>query len=350
MPTANELIRDGNIRHIHWLERYKSGLVKQIITLLNKADGDLQETIAARLSRIEGRGYALSKDETKRLEDLLDEIRANRLSVSSLLYEETKAHLNDLVVHETEFHSGLIENSARTAGATINMKAPSLSQLKAVVSSRPFQGRLLKEWYKETAGASGAKITDAIKIGIIEGRTTDQIVRKIIGTKVNRYKDGILEASRRDVEAVVRTATAHVANNGAQELYAANDDIIDGVMWVSTLDSHTTIICASRDGKIYAIGNVPMIPAHWRCRSTTIPYLGEIIGMRASAMGAVPANTNYSDWLKTQPQKVQDQVLGTTRAKLFRNGIPMSRFVDTTGETYTLRELKKRDAEFWQNI
>jgi SPP1 gp7 family putative phage head morphogenesis protein len=92
------------------------------------------------------------------------------------------------------------------------------------------------------------------------------------------------------------------------------------------------------------------------CRSTTCPVvkswreLGIDIdeapaGTRASMNGQVPEKTTYNDWLKGQPAKVQDDILGPGRGKLFRDGThSVSNFVDRkTGRHYTLKELAVDD-------
>jgi hypothetical protein len=137
-------------------------------------------------------------------------------------------------------------------------------------------------------------------------------------------------------------------------VWEANADIIKGLKWVSTLDSRVCNLCASRDGKVYEISKAPPAPAHFGpCRCRKIPFLGEFKtkGTRASKGGPVPDNTTYSDWLRGQPNEVQDEVLGVTKAKLFRDGnLPLDRFVDPTGREYTLAELKRRDSAIYSKV
>jgi hypothetical protein len=56
----------------------------------------------------------------------------------------------------------------------------------------------------------------------------------------------------------------------------------------------------------------------------------------------------YSQWLHSQPASVQDEVLGSTRGRLFRAGkLEMSAFVNNKGEVYSLSELKQNNAELF---
>jgi len=346
--SINEEIQDRGIRHMVWLERYKTSTANKILRLLNKADGDLIEKLASRLAKIEDRGFDLGKDTTERLKALQKAIREDRRAVYAVLYNETKEELFDFAVYESDFQAKIIE-----APAEIDLVRPSVTQLEAAATSQPFRGRLLREWYSGLETSAAQKVSDAVRIGIVEGETTDQIVRRIKGTRARQYKDGLLEASRRDLQTVVRTATAHVADRAANDVWMVNADIIKGVKWVSTLDGRTSPVCRQRDGKIYEVGKAPAIPAHFNCRSRTIAYLGEFKtkGTRASSGGPVPEDTSYGDWLRKQPKGVQEEVLGVKKAKLFREGgLPIDRFQDNLGKSYTLDELKKRDSEVWNRV
>lgn len=352
MGTINERIVDAQIRHMIWLERFKTGEVYKIIALLNRSDDDLMAQITARLTKIEKRGMDTGPETTKRLQKMLDEIRDQRISLYSELSEEGRNSLNEFAIHEVDFQKSLIENAVSYAGGSIAMERPSLSQLRAAVNARPFQGRLLKDWYSDLAESSSKRISDAVRIGITQGQTTDQIVRRIRGTRAAQFQDGILEISRREAAAVVRTAVAHVANYAAEDLYAANSDIVKGVQMVATLDGKTSAYCRAIDGKVYPIKKGPRPPFHFQCRTRGVPYLGatSIVGTRASITGQVPDNLTYQDWLKKQPVTVQNEILGPARAKLFRDGnMTLDRFVDPNGRQYSLEQLKKRDADIFDD-
>jgi hypothetical protein len=57
-------------------------------------------------------------------------------------------------------------------------------------------------------------------------------------------------------------------------------------------------------------------------------------------VGRVPAATTYQDFLKRQPASFQDDVLGRTKGKLFRDGgLTVDQFVDRAGNELTLDQL-----------
>ena len=68
--------------------------------------------------------------------------------------------------------------------------------------------------------------------------------------------------------------------------------------------------------------------------------------------GSVPRTETYETWLRRQQPEFQDDVLGLTRGKLFREGgLLVDRFVDATiGRAFTLDELRWRKAEAWAKV
>jgi hypothetical protein len=64
--------------------------------------------------------------------------------------------------------------------------------------------------------------------------------------------------------------------------------------------------------------------------------------------GQVPEAETYQTWLKKKSPAFQDDVLGPTRGKLFREGMPLDRFVDQSGKEYTLAQLRSKDATLFK--
>ncbi|PRW82924.1 phage head morphogenesis protein, partial [Pseudomonas fragi] len=71
-------------------------------------------------------------------------------------------------------------------------------------------------------------------------------------TKELKYKDGLIEVTRRDVETIVRTARNHISNVAYNETYKALD--VQEVMDCATLDGRTSKYCASVDGRKHRVG------------------------------------------------------------------------------------------------
>lgn len=349
MATANEELLDASIRHSVGLQRYSSGLVKQVITLLNKVDDDLVKQILKYDPTAVSGSYSKA-----RLEKLLEAVRAVNVEAYSAVKSKLNAELKGLAAHEADFQARMI-NSA--VPIQLDIVKPSASHLYAAVQARPFQGRFLKDWYAGLEEGAQQRIASAIQMGFVEGESIDKIIRRVRGSRAQQFRDGALEINRRSAQMVVRTAINHTATVARNETYKQNEDVIKGVRWVSTLDTRTSPICQSYDGQIFPVDSGPRPPAHPNCRSSTTPVLKSWKemginlkeapeGARASMDGQVPASTTYNEWLRKRSAAEQDDILGKTKGKLYRDsGLSVDRFVDRTGSELTLEELRRTEAD-----
>jgi len=259
-----------------------------------------------------------------------------------------------LAKQEAAFAINKLTQSLPT-GLNLNFTGPDPATLRAVVTSNPMQGKFLRKHFAELTSSTQAQVRSQINIGIAQGESIPKIVRRLKGTRAANFSNGILQTSRRNTTAIVRTAVSHTSNAAREAAYAANEDIVKGVQYVATLDTRTTDICISLDGQVFPVGEGERPPQHMQCRSTTTPVLkswNELgiklneapAGTRASMNGQVSAKTTYGSWLKTQPVSVQNEALGVARAKLFRAGMPVDKFVNNLGKSLTLEQLAALDS------
>lgn len=347
MPVNDE-IADRLTRHQIGLQRLSNATIRKIVALLNRIDARIVE----RLARDDLSGLSRARQER-----LLRDIRRIVESVYQDATGQLQIDLDALAQYEVEYQSDLFRE---VIPVRLDWVTPASDQIVAAVNSRPFQGRLMKDWFTDLEEGAFKRLRDAIRMGIVEGRTTAQIIRDIRGTRAQGYRDGILQVNRRHAEVVVRTAVNHTANAARNRLYQRNKSLIKGVQWLSTLDSRTSAICRARDGKVYPVDSGPRPPAHPNCRSSTAPVLKSWreIGLdkddtqkstRASMNGQVAEDMTYGEWLRKQPVSVQNEVLGQKKAILFRKGeLPIDRFVNRLGDELTLDELREREKAAWQ--
>ena len=65
---------------------------------------------------------------------------------------------------------------------------------------------------------------------------------------------------------------------------------------------------------------------------------------RRTMDGKVPEKVTFGKWMRGQSKGVQNEVLGPTRAKLWRNGrVPLDRFVNDKRQVLNLEQLAKRE-------
>ena len=204
-------------------------------------------------------------------------------------------------------------------------------------------GDTVEKAFRGIANTSAQKFRLVVQDGMLTGLSTDKIVRQIIGRQGGmKFATGQNISARalslaggekgtrlanHQIMSLVRTSINQVSNTASQETYKANSAITKKYRYVATLDSNTTLLCASKDGKLFDYEEGPMPPLHFNCRSTTVPVIDwdglekeygivapdKIEGVgeakRASKDGPVPANEKYGDWLYSKRVKEGRKVL-----------------------------------------
>ncbi|WP_411835635.1 hypothetical protein ACLBNB_19870 [Pseudomonas chlororaphis subsp. aurantiaca] len=356
MKTANEKLLDRLIGHEVDLQHLSNAQVVAIIKILNSKDAELR---AALIEAIDNLGTNLSAPSVDAALSVV--LRLNQSTFVEIRQAVDQA-TDSLIGYEIAFQQGALQAVIPVVvQEAFPVAAAQFSQVKAIAQARPFQGRLLREWMDGIEASRAASVRDAVRAGVVEGRTTAEIVRSIMGTRAEKYADGILQKSRREIEAVVRSAVSSTAEAASDKAYEANSDIISHVEWLSTLDTRTSPICRPRDRKPYTLGSYKPIGhkypwlggpgrCHWQCRSTKLPILKSASKLgfsdgatRASMDGQVPQSTTYAEWLGRQSAARQDEILGPERGKLLRQDkLKLDDFYNDKGKFLTLDELRER--------
>ncbi len=384
MKTANEELRDALIRHQIYLLRYSGSLRNQITDVLNKSEFDIAEKIRAYRSS----GKVTTAVEFERLLALQSAIKQMRLNAWGEVKEFLDDELKQLTYLEPVVMQGIVSTTLPVVVSTI---VPSTPLLKALVTAKPFEGRVMADWVSTLASDDIRRMHNAVQMGMIAGEPMDKISKRVFGSAQLKGSDGVTELTRHQVNAVTRTAVQHVANNSRNAYFLQNTDIIKTEMFVATLDSRTTATCRAQDGMKYPVGKGPIPPLHYSCRSLRVAVFdGKILGNRPAnpttekmlvkeyadknklgnissrddlprgtkgtydkyarkrldeLVGQVPAATNYQSWLSKQSPSFQEDVLGKAKAKLFRDGgLKLDKFVDRNGSEMSLKQLAKAHA------
>ena len=322
---------DPLIRHQSYLQRYASGQVKETEKLLEQMLADVKARLMVGGDTVfqEARLSVLERDITAILTAYGQELDgAIKTTTAELVPNEIKFYDKTLAGAVSVSVSGV---SFEQVVAAVNDDILVLLSGKKATAATPTE---LVEIFTTTANRD---IIHAVRSGIVDGSTTGQITKTV--------NDLVDTRTRQQSEALVRTLINNASSKSSAAVYDANKDLLEGEQWVAVLDGRTTYICASRDGKMFKVGEPPYPPAHYNCRSIRVPIVKEKyrigeLDQRASIYGPVSADLTYSDWLKTQPATFQNDMLGAKRAELFRNGeITLDKLVDDRGLVLTLDEL-----------
>lgn len=360
MPASiNTDILDRAIHQALLLQRYKTKLIKDVLSLLNKdVYPDLLAQIAKRLKAIEAKGFDRGPATTARLKEMSQLVRETIQANSGEMRNIIRAELRDLAKVEADRTVMAVNRLAKGA---VEFTMPSAVELTTVVSQQAFGGTYVTEWLQSFEKQQQMAVLKTLRIGVAQGKTTDEIIAALRGTKEFQYTDSILNVSRNSVARFVRTAIQGVAAQAREQVYKENADVIDSVEWVSTLDTSTCPECGDLDGQTFAVDDGPRPPdPHDNCRCTTVPVLKswEELGIKADELpestraamdGEVPESVDYNEWLTRQSESVQDEALGPTRAALFRDGgLDIGDFVDDHGNLMTLDELHAHEKEAFE--
>ncbi len=385
--TVNERFFDSLLRHQIGLMMLAGSMGRRAQRLLDATEGEFSKTLVGSLQTGKER---FSAKRTLALQKLLKELRKQRQDAWDQITLEWVEEAQELAGAEPALVDGLLKTVAPVVLAT-NLPSPATARRDAV--NVPFQGRTLEEWTQNLAAADLARFEQQVKIGLTQGENPRQIARRIVGTRAARGRNGVFQITRRQTQDLTRTLVNAVANQARRSYFLANKDIFEQELYVATLDSRTTPICRSLDGERFPVGEGPIPPLHFNCRSLRVAIISaEAIGVRPArsftnkqllrdfarsrklspapkrradlprgsrgdfdqfararmraSTGTVPAKVTYNQWLKRQTAMFQEDLLGKTKARLFRQGdLPLSRFVDSSGHEFTLNILARRDRQ-----
>lgn len=333
---ANTILFDRGLRHATFLERLKAQEAKQILQLLKMhVIPDLEKEII----------HSLAKGLTPtRQRQLLSTMRGIIKGGMSVVHEKTASQLTRIAKLEAEFQTSSLRATLRPLGISTTFTVPSETLLRAIVTSNPFQGELLKPWFDVLGKNLQTRISRQLSIGLVEGQSIPTMTRRI---------RSVLSLSKHEATSLVRTATTHVTARARELTFQENSDVVEAVKYVATLDGKTTLICGNLDGQIFPIGEGPRPSMHFRCRSTTVPVVKgwKELGLkdppastRAALGGPEKTTTTFPKWLERQPRSIQNQVLGPKRAELWRNGdVQFDKFVGADFRPLTLEQLAVRE-------
>lgn len=325
-------------RHLIAARGLDPATANNLVRLLNAGDDELVEKIAGQYAKIDKTGVDRSPAKTKRLEDQLKIIR----EINGKAYKPYAAGVRKEILDRATHEAEIAAKAYREAGGAIDIGAvmPSTDFLKSLVENTPIPVNnngvaLLKPWLDGMEKARFDRLEQAIRLGILQGETADDLVKRIAGTKAANYTDGILQISRQSAQTLAITANAAVQNEARLATFKGMKGVTH-VEWSSILDTRTSEICQGRSGQVYPIDKPhPKPPAHPRCRSVLLP--------RKDANGA--KHKPIPDWLREQPEGVQNEVLGKARADIFRANpdFDFQGFFKEDGHYKSLAELKQFD-------
>lgn len=379
MPTSNETFLKESLYHETQLIQFARTLAAEFFKELSGTDSEVSKIVFGRLGDV----VSLNKpSDFKKLYAIIDEVSEVRSLAYENAYKKMNEALGELGVAEQGFYSGLT-----TACLPVIYEPAMLASryLKGIVSSRPFEGSLFKDWVSRNEADDIARITEVIQRGMLNNNAPGAIVKELRGTGPFG-KSGVSETSYTRIESLVLTASSFISNEVRREFFMANEAIVDKEKLIVTLDSHTSPICRGLKPLIYPVGKGPQPPLHWRCRTIrVVVFNGKVLGMRPvkpfvkkelvaefaknegygnitsrdnlprgskgkydawerkrvrELIGREPASLDYPQFFERLTKYQQEAILGPSRYLLYSKGkLTLDKFVSSSGKPLNLANL-----------
>ncbi|MBX9638058.1 MAG: hypothetical protein K2Q45_10980 [Nitrosomonas sp.] len=279
MPTANEEMYNAALRHQTYVLRYSSGVRNKINALLDETEDEISGRLHAKFGDSEGIVTPGDWNRLNQLQKIIFQIRGEAWKAAgSLLQDEASA----LAEQEAKFYTYLVTSVSPVILDTVT---PHPGTLKAIVTERPFEGRLLSDWVSKMSEDDVSRLNKTINAGIVQGKTAKEVTSQLFGTTQAKGTDGITQMTRGSVNMMVRTAMQHITSSVRREVGLANPDIVELEEFVATLDGRTTLTCFPYETQVESCG---VLEGVFRSQ-----YEGEVVTITTSSGNKLTGTPNH---------------------------------------------------------
>lgn len=385
MGALEEWIAEMFLTHSLNLLRFSAGTQDKILVLM----AAMSKELTAKLNEGEVSTYG-----KQRLGALLRESNALISSHYTGMQAEMARDLAGMVRIEADYTAKVL-----TQGLKIELgaKLPPAIYLEKLVGDTLIKGASSADWWKRQALDTQFRFASQVRLGAAQGETTSQIVSRVLGKSAKAAdlapsmpttppmpagapaakgpvlapdpvapgEQGILKTSAANARALVHSSVQAVANAARLASFQQNADLIECLVWLSTLDSHTCLLCAMRDLHEYSLHDQEPInhthewaggpgAIHFSCRcvlSTRTKSFADLgieldepgESTRPSDGGAISSKMNFRDFLASKEKAWRAEYLGPGRAEMYEAGkITLNDLMNLKGRKLTLEQLQAK--------
>jgi SPP1 gp7 family putative phage head morphogenesis protein len=348
------------------LSRFEAGERSKLLAIFKA----LETELLAAFRKIDPTEPSLSTYQQQRLEKLIIAVRGTITSAYREMSTTLRRDLKALSLLEAQGIQTLV--GELTVDSMFSV-LPSESVLRTLVDDAVLMGRPLQRWWSAQATGLKDRYAAEIRAGLLRGDSTNDISRSLRGTRERNYQDGAFAPSAKNVQTLVRTSVQAVANESRLAVFSQNQDVLRGVEFLTAMDEAVCPICRPYSGATYSLDHHRLpgtklpypgsIPLHPNCRCMWLPLIRSYPALTSAKGprfqsdvqdlsqetkqqldGGNGVDLTFTQWLKSQPEAVQREVLGPSRWKLWRAGkLPLHAMINgATQKPYTLEQLKAR--------
>ncbi|GIO90748.1 minor capsid protein [Paenibacillus lactis] len=217
-------------------------------------------------------------------------------------------------IYEDTYHRTLFEVNKGGHGILASFARADKEAVEEVIS-RPWYGKNYSSRIWENRDKLLRELRTGLAQSFIRGDSVDK-VSKLLAERMG--------VSRSNAERLIQTESAHIINEATAEGYRSSG-VVQEYEILATLDSRTSPICQSMDGKVFKLSEketgVNYPPFHVRCRTTVMPYFDdeENTGKRIAKDTTgkriyISGDMKYEDWKKEyidSPKAQKKDILGS---------------------------------------
>ena len=126
--------------------------------------------------------------------------------------------------------------------------------------------------------------------------------------KTAKMFENLMGGGLTDAMRMSRTAQAYASREASRAMYIANEDVVSGWVWYSSLDTDTCMACAAEHGTFHE--NSETMAGHYNCRCVDIPVV----------KGYDDKIQTGEDWFKGLSEKEQRDMMGKQTFDVWQAG------------------------------
>lgn len=281
MPT-NQEIADSIIQHQVFFDRMTTGQVNRFVEAMRRAEqpllygngGDLEGIVNLYPVTTQEQAQSLSDSEKRNYIEILGLffLRWYAAEIESSIMVQLRQTVNQMALSEASFQA----RNLQILFPNLNIPIPLDAAVSRNVFTRQFQGRVYDQYEERLRSVTLANLNNLVNQRITQGWTAQMILNEIQGDPVSQFN---YIRNLHNLETNVRTMAKHAETQAKMTVWGESPDVVGWRFW-NVLDSSTSEICEntfvvqSNNGtKIWPIGEGPMPPLHFNCRSEGIPVM-----------------------------------------------------------------------------
>ena len=356
--AVNNQLQDMYITHQQNIELYKNNLASRAERIYKRGVTRLRSQL---------RSYTDGDDNIIDSVGARNQIENELLEIMNEINQEFEDFLNkeieDFTESEKTFYVNTLQETFNSADLVLSVASPrdGLSFSKTKTLPIHLQNGQTARYLEELRNP-GLKANRYLRDNIRRAFTLGLSIYVLSNTLFSSTQ-GIFNSIFRGARTTSNLLVQHATSTTRKTFHEANEETIKGYKWVSVLDSRTSDTCQYLSERVWYYNNPSRStlpgpiepPAHYNCRSTTTPIVinsrelspeakaAQILSSAALATvltSRLPQQTSYLQWLKRQPNSIQQEVLGTVRYDLWKSGeLQIEGFYSKDARFYTLKEL-----------